>query len=371
MWRDILPPALHEGLMGLKQGDNIVLKFAGGEVIQNFEESNLFELKRSQFKPRQPGKGLITPQIGRFYPKGFLKGMAGIFKDNVSPFRCVGLNNGHLSVDFNHPLAGKDLKLSTIVGKVEPKRDERGGTSVDWIERLVQGPGMQTRWRNRASDYLTDDAFKRVDIEPDSVFYRKPRFTQHLDEMALSVVQSTYARFLGEGMVVLDLMSSWQSHVPEELSLKGMVGLGLNRAELDRNPQLTESLVHDLNADFGLPFDSDSFDAVLCTVSVEYLVEPLNVFQEVGRTLKPGGYLIVTFSNRWFPPKVIQGWTDLHEFERLGMVLEYFIRTNVFNDLHTYSIRGLPRSHDDKYFPELLFSDPIYAIWGRKRIANQ
>lgn len=81
--------------------------------------------------------------------------------------------------------------------------------------------------------------------------------------------------------------------------------------------------------------------------------------------------MIVTFSNRWFPPKVIQGWTNLHEFERMGMVLEYFIQTNVFNDLHSYSIRGLPRPHDDKYFPELLFSDPIYAIWGRKKIENQ
>lgn len=278
MWRDILPLDLHKQLMGCKQGDNIVLDFAAGEVIQNFEESNLLELKRSQFKPFQDGNGHTTPQLGRFYPKGFLKDMAGIFKDNLSPFRCVGLNNGHISVDLNHPLAGKDLQLSTIVGKVKPKRIERGGTSVDWIERLAQGPGMQTRWRNRASDYLTDDAFARVDNAPDSEFYRRPRFTQHLDDMALSVVQSTYARFLGDGMVVLDLMSSWQSHVPEKLSLNGMVGLGLNRAELARNSQLTESLVHDLNADFGLRFDSESFDAVLCTVSVEYLVEPLNVF---------------------------------------------------------------------------------------------
>ena len=78
------------------------------------------------------------------------------------------------------------------------------------------------------------------------------------------------------------------------------------------------------------------------------------------------GYFIVTFSNRWFPTKAIKIWQDLHEFERMGMVLEYFIRSSGFKDFQTYSIRGLPRPHDDKYYPDLWYSDPVYAVWGQK-----
>jgi SAM-dependent methyltransferase len=180
------------------------------------------------------------------------------------------------------------------------------------------------------------------------------------------MVTNTYDRFLGDGMQVLDL-SSWQSHLPGGHHLGGVVGLGLNKGELDRNPRLTESIVQDLNADPNLPFDADTFDVVLCTVSVEYLIDPVAVFDEVSRVLKPGGYLVITFSNRWFPPKVIQIWTELHEFERMGLVLEYFMQNGAFEDLHTYSMRGLPRPHDDKYFPEYFYSDPVYAVWGRKR----
>jgi len=116
-----------------------------------------------------------------------------------------------------------------------------------------------------------------------------------------------------------------------------------------------------------LPFESNTFDAVVNTASVEYLTDPLAVFSEVSRVLRPDGYFIVTFSNRWFPTKAITVWRELHEFERMGLVLEYFLRAGGFKDLQTYSIRGLPRPHDDKYFPELMFSDPVYAVWGRKK----
>jgi len=226
---------------------------------------------------------------------------------------------------------------------------------------------MQSRWRDLATDYLSTGAFERQDSSADTIFYGKPRLVQHLDGTAISMVENTYDRFLADGMQVLDLMSSWQSHIPERHRLKRVVGLGLNQKELDYNPQLTESVVHDLNIDPVLPFNTDTFDVVVCTVSVEYLIDPLAVFAEVARVLKPGGYLVVTFSNRWFPTKAIQVWTELHEFERMGLVLEYFLQTGHFEDLYTYSMRGLPRPHEDKYFPELVYADPLYAVWGRKQ----
>ena len=367
MWRDVFPADLKERLMGRQGGDDIVLTFDSGQAVPAFETRKLVEIKRRQFNAEGLGIHQAGPRLGRFYPKGLLKDVNGVFSNNIAPFRCVGINNGHLSVDFNHPLADKDLHLSTIIGKIEPKQIERGGTSIDWMERLTDGPGMQARWSDQASDYLNDAVFERQDSTNDVLFYCKPRFTQHLDDTALSMVKNTYDRFLGDDMQVLDLMSSWQSHIPKRHRLKRLVGLGLNQSELDRNRQLTESVVQDLNANSGMPFENNVFDVVLCTVSVEYLVNPLAVFDEVARVLKPGGNLVVTFSNRWFPTKAIQLWTELHEFERMGLVLEYFMQTRAFEDLHTYSMQGLPRPHDDKYFPEFIYSDPLYAVWGRKR----
>jgi SAM-dependent methyltransferase len=353
--------------MGMQGGDDILLSFDSGQAVPAFETRQLMKIKRRQFNADRVGIHQAIPRMGRFYPKGLLTDIRGVFRNNIAPFRCVGINNGHLSVDFNHPLAVKDLHLSTIIGKIELKQIERGGTSIDWMERLTDGPGMQARWRNQTSDYLTDNAFEREDSKADSVFYENPRFTQHLDDTALSMVKNTYNRFLGDGMQVLDLMSSWQSHIPERHRLKRVVGLGLNQSELDRNQQLTESIVQDLNVDPKLPFPDHTFDVVFCTVSVEYLIDPLAVFDEVARVLKSGGYLVVTFSNRWFSTKAIQLWKELHEFERMGLVLEYFMQTRSFEDLHTYSMRGLPRPHEDKYFPEFIYSDPLYAVWGRKQ----
>jgi ubiquinone/menaquinone biosynthesis C-methylase UbiE len=113
-----------------------------------------------------------------------------------------------------------------------------------------------------------------------------------------------------------------------------------------------------------LPFNDKAFDAVICSVSVEYLIHPFEVFEEITRVLRPGGVFMVTFSNRWFPPKVIKIWPELHEFERLGLVLEFFLKSGKYKELQTYSIRGLPRPQDDKYLSQILFSDPVYAIWG-------
>ena len=226
---------------------------------------------------------------------------------------------------------------------------------------------MQARWQNQATDFFTVNAFDRKDEHPDERFYASPRLVQHIDDTAIEMVRNTHGRFLDKGMRVLDLMSSWQSHVPTNVQLESLVGLGLNTEELKSNRQLTEFTTQDLNLNPILPFGNNTFDAVLNTVSVEYLTDPIAIFREVARVLRPDGHFIITFSNRWFPPKAVQIWEELHDFERMGLVLEYFMRSDCFTHLQTYSIRGLPRPHDDKYFPELRFSDPVFAVWGQKR----
>jgi SAM-dependent methyltransferase len=271
-----------------------------------------------------------------------------------------------MTVDFNHPIAGRNPQLTCLIGKVVKKTVERGGTSVDWIETLTDGPGMQARWQENSTEFFSAHAFSRRDERPDQQFYDSPRLVQHIDDTAIEMVRHTYARFLTDDMHVLDLMSSWQSHVPKTLRLQRLAGLGLNAEELKRNTQLTEFILQDLNTRARLPFARDSFDAVLNTVSIEYLIDPVAVFKEVARVLRPGGLFVVTFSNRWFPTKSIRIWEELHEFERMGLVLEYFLRSGAFHHLNTYSIRGLPRPHSDRYYPDQLFADPVYAVWGQK-----
>ena len=74
----------------------------------------------------------------------------------------------------------------------------------------------------------------------------------------------------------------------------------------------------------------------------------------------------MTFSKRWFAPKAIRLWSELHEFERPGLVLEYFLHGGAFRDLHTLSLRGRPRPEDDKYCGQNPVSDPMFAVWGSR-----
>ena len=231
---------------------------------------------------------------------------------------------------------------------------------------LTDGPGLQSRWQGRPTDFFSPDAFERPDDRPDAGFYAQPRLVSHIDRQARETISRLYGRLLRPGMRVLDLMGSWQSHLPATVDPLEVVGLGLNEAELRQNPQLAGYLVHDLNLEPIVPWSGEFFDAVICTVSVEYLTRPLAVFAASQRLLKPNGLFILTFSNRWFPPKVVKVWTELLDFERLGLVLEYFHRTGGFKDLETYSARGWPRPQDDTYFPQVRFSDPVFAVWGRR-----
>ena len=366
VWRDYLPPFLLDKMSGRQAGERIEFRPKIGDIVPVFDKKILFKVRSNQFDRRLALDTIAKPGAGRFYPKGMLKNIAGVFSANIEPFRCIQLNNGHMMVDFNHALSGKELVLSSVIGKVETKDTERGGSSVDWMEILTTGPGMQGRWQSQQTDFFFDGAFSREDESLDSRFYSEPRFVQHIDDTAIEMVKNTYGRFLKDDMEVMDLMSSWQSHLPANLSFSRLVGLGLNERELKKNSRLTERLVQNLNVNSKLPFESNSFDVVVCTVSVEYLINPLAVFEEVSRLLRSDGYFVVTFSNRWFPTKAIKIWKELHEFERMGMVLEYFIRSGGFKNLQTYSIRGLPRPHGDKYFPDLRYSDPVYAVWGQK-----
>ncbi len=168
--------------------------------------------------------------------------------------------------------------------------------------------------------------FDRMDPSPDPVFYAPPRLVTHIDDGAIDAVGDLYEELeLHRAGPVLDLMSSWVSHFrtpPSELTV-----LGMNRVELAANPAATAHVVHDLNTDPALPFPDAVFAAAVCCVSVDYLVRPIHVFDEVARVLRPGGRFVCTFSNRCFPTKAIAGWLATDDAGRCRIVAEYFRRS--------------------------------------------
>jgi SAM-dependent methyltransferase len=359
VWRDLdlCPNPLIRELPGKKRGDRLSFHFPAGTLLPASDPDRIRSFPLAAF-----ARGQLQPRFGRFYPQGLLRD----FPFALNLCRCIRLSASNLTVDLNHPLADRSLDLTLTVRNILRKKGETGGQCQDWLALLTDGPGLQVRWQGQPTDFFAPDAFDRLDDRPDPDFYTQPRLVSHLDARARQTISELYSRLLGPGRRILDLMSSWQSHLPPDLNSLEVVGLGLNEAELRQNPNLTGHLVHDLNRDPILPFPAEHFNAVICTVSVEYLTRPLEVFAEIRRLLKPGGLCALSFSNRWFPPKVVKIWTEILDFERLGLVLEYFHRTGGFSDLTTYSSRGWPRPQDDKYFPQVRFSDPVFAVWGRK-----
>jgi SAM-dependent methyltransferase len=170
---------------------------------------------------------------------------------------------------------------------------------------------------------LPPEAFVKQDPTDDALFYRPPRLVQHLDDGARAALTERYAAVLAPGADVLDLMSSWVSHLPDAPPLGRVAGHGMNAAELAANPRLTERWVQDLNADQGLPLEDAAFDAVLCCVGVQYLQHPTRVFAEARRVLRPGGRAVVSYSNRCFPTKAVAAWLALDMGGRAALVSAY------------------------------------------------
>ncbi len=165
--------------------------------------------------------------------------------------------------------------------------------------------------------------YDRLDPAPDPAFYLVERKVVHIEAGAIEALRALYDRELPRGEPILDLMSSWRSHLPGDPALGPVTGLGLNAAELEDNPQLAVSVVHDLNAEPALPFGDGAFGAVVCAVSVQYLTRPLEVFGEVRRVLRPGGVVIVSFSNRCFPTKAVRPWLAGSDADHVELVRGY------------------------------------------------
>ena len=181
-----------------------------------------------------------------------------------------------------------------------------------------------------AEPALPPHFFARVDESPDAEFYAAPRFVLHIDDATVAALTALYREELAAGSRLLDLMSSWVSHLPPEVGYAHVSGLGMNAAELAANPRLDDATVQDLNREPVLPYPDSSFDAVLCAVSVQYLTRPVEVFRDCARVLRPGGKLVVATSHRLFPTKAVAAWRSLGPDDRMRLLAGYLARAGGF-----------------------------------------
>ena len=191
----------------------------------------------------------------------------------------------------------------------------------------------------------------RWDEGDDAEFYAVPRLVTHIEPGAIEALRGVYDAALPVTGMVLDLMSSWRSHLPERVARDRVVGLGMNSTELAANPQVGSSLAHDLNRQPLLPFRSGAFGAVVCAVSVQYLVQPVEVFAEVRRVLTQGGPVVVSFSNRCFPTKAVEAWLSTGDSMHRRLVRAY-VEDAGFADVRDVQV---PTA-----------DDPLWVVSGRR-----
>jgi hypothetical protein len=201
---------------------------------------------------------------------------------------------------------------------------------------------------------LPPDAFARIDEGADEEFYEPARLVHHIDDHAMRVLTGLYREVLPAGGVLLDLMSSWVSHLPPDIDYAEVIGHGMNAEELAANPRLKRWFVQNLNRDTTLPLADNSIDAAMICVSIQYLQQPVAVLREVARELRPGGPIVISFSNRCFWTKAVAIWRGLDDQGHARLVQLYLERAG-FGQIETR--RLCPYIEDER--------DPMYAVIGR------
>lgn len=202
-----------------------------------------------------------------------------------------------------------------------------------------------------------------MDESDDSRFYSFPRFVRHIDDRATAALEKYYGEVLpspSTGPAILDLCSSWISMLPVAYKPSScrLSIIGMNEEELRANPQASAWRRHDLNADPRLEEADASQDAVICSVSIDYMTKPRELVAEIARVLKPGSSAHFAFSNRCFPTKVVARWLQIDEEERCDMVGQYF-HSSHFTDVEAVTVLE-PSSQ----------GDPLYVVRARRSATN-
>ncbi len=201
---------------------------------------------------------------------------------------------------------------------------------------------------------LPPGAFAKLDAEDDEFFYEPARLVCHIDDGAIAALTDFYRKILPAGGVLLDLMSSWVSHLPPEITYGEIIGHGMNAEELAANPRFSRWFVQNFNRDPILPLGDGSVDAAMICVSIQYLQRPVELLREAARVLRPGGPVVIGFSNRCFWTKAVAVWRALDDDGHARLV-EQYLRHAGFADIETHRLAEWVED----------VSDPMIAVVGR------
>ncbi len=212
----------------------------------------------------------------------------------------------------------------------------------------------------------------KLDDSDDRLFYSFPRFVTHVDEGFIDQLTNLYRDRLKPNTRILDMMSSWVSHLPQEIEFTHVEGHGMNEEELAKNRRLDHYFVQNLNQDLKIPFPDKDFDAVLNCVSIQYLQYPDAIFYEIHRILKPGGIAIMSFSNRMFAQKAISAWRDNSEEGRVKLVKSYFESVKNANGVPGFSqVEVISQKSNAPSFLQMLGlggGDPFYVVIAHRQV---
>lgn len=192
----------------------------------------------------------------------------------------------------------------------------------------------------------------QFDGVPDLLNDPQPAGCRLVDPAAIAAVIQLHREVLPAGGAILDLASGWISHLPPEIPYQRVVGVGNEPRELAENPFLDEWRVQNLNHDPVLPFSAAEFDGAILCVSVQHFTRPSEVIRDVGRVLRPGAPLIVTFSNCCLPAPPIACWRLLDDTGHLCLIAQHFTTARNWSD-----IRCLDRTPPGG-------PAPLYAVIG-------
>lgn len=315
---DIFPRGMREALEGKREGDSVTLTYEPRMCIPRHKDSLVRTIPMDRLRKKTIQGKPITLQLGRFYPQGHINGLLDIYPDTLTPFRLIGLDDDHFIADCNHPLATIPITIEARIQYLEPRETGTYGSLSHWREATCDwGPGMQAMFGGIPTNFFHEQFFQKQNAgEP----------SRAMDNNARDNLEALYARHIEPGMSVY-------------------------KDEIDV-----------------LREQANSYDAVIFTQAFEYIENPVATLKAAADHLNPGGVVLIGFTNQFDATHVIQGWEDMHEFERMGLILEYLRQAGLDAEAGTYSHRNDWRDKSEPDFMEKKgISDPVYVVYGHKR----
>ncbi len=315
---DIFPREMREALEGKTKGESVTFTYEPRMCIPRHKDKLVPTLPLDRLRPKTVQGKPIIPRVGRFYPQGHINGLTDIYPGTLTPFRLTELTESTFTADRNHPLANIPVTITAKIQHVEARDRGTYGSINHWRESTCDwGPGMQAMLDGVAPDFYLPTFFDRRDDS--DVLFSPPS----IDCTASKNIQELHAQFTSPDMRILNLSTE------AALELEG------------------------------------DYDALSINSFIEYQTDPVGLLTKIKPHLKPGAPVLVSFTNQYDENRVIQGWTELHEFEWMGLVLDYLRQAGFTANAGTISQRNDWRDCEDPHFyVKKGVSDPVYFVYA-------